>query len=198
MTTARWNKPFAAGIVSSVDTLRAPPDWPMIVTLLGIPAELLDVVAHPFQRMHDIEHAERRRLLEVLTRDLAQVRVAEHVQAVIHRHRDHVAAQSEVRAVVHRRGAGAGVEAAAVAPDHHGPLAAVIDAGRPDVERRGSLRSRATGRRALLVGLARGAGSRCGNTVPYASVSRTPVHFAGSAGGMKRLPPAVLAPYGMP
>src|SRR5579862_5019324 len=37
-------------------------------------------------------------------------------------------------------------------------------------------------------------GSRCGALWPYSSASRTPVHAAGSAGAMKRLVPAVLAP----
>ena len=44
----------------------------------------------------------------------------------------------------------------------------------------------------------RAEGSRCGAREPYASASRTPVHFAGSTGGMKRFAPAVLAAYGMP
>src|SRR6266567_8942376 len=38
------------------------------------------------------------------------------------------------------------------------------------------------------------AGSRCGALWPYSRASRTPVHFAGSVGGMKRFAPAVLAP----
>ena len=35
--TARWNRPCAAGMPSSVLTLPAPPDWPKIVTLAGLP-----------------------------------------------------------------------------------------------------------------------------------------------------------------
>jgi len=103
MTTARWNSPLADGIVSSVDTFCAPPDWPMIVTFAGVAAEALDVVVNPFERMHEVEHAERGRLLEVVTADLAEVRIAEHVQSMIRRHRDDVATQSQVRAVVDGR-----------------------------------------------------------------------------------------------
>src|SRR5216683_3742813 len=42
------------------------------------------------------------------------------------------------------------------------------------------------------------AGSRCGALYPYAKASRTPLQSAGSAGGIKRFGPAVLAPYGIP
>src|SRR6185295_16220930 len=41
-------------------------------------------------------------------------------------------------------------------------------------------------------------GSVCGALGPKARASRIPVHFTGSAGGMKRFFPAVFAPYGMP
>src|SRR5271166_5748394 len=41
-------------------------------------------------------------------------------------------------------------------------------------------------------------GSLWGALCPYARASRTPAHFAGSTGAMKRFAPAVLAPYGMP
>src|SRR5512140_253774 len=37
-------------------------------------------------------------------------------------------------------------------------------------------------------------GSVCGALGPHANASRTPLHFAGSTGGMKRFFPAVLAP----
>src|SRR5205823_5373626 len=46
--------------------------------------------------------------------------------------------------------------------------------------------------------LRRAPGSLCGALGPYSSASRTPVHFATGAGGMKRFRPAVFAPYGMP
>ena len=39
MMIARWNRPFADGIAVSVVVLPPPPDWPKIVTLLGIAAE---------------------------------------------------------------------------------------------------------------------------------------------------------------
>ena len=41
-------------------------------------------------------------------------------------------------------------------------------------------------------------GSLCGVLEPYSNASRTPVHGRGGLGGMKRLAPAVDAPYGMP
>ncbi len=48
-----------------------------------------------------------------------RVRVAEHVEPVIHVHHHHVATRGEAGAVVHRVRAGAREEAAAVAPEHH-------------------------------------------------------------------------------
>src|SRR3984957_19089116 len=47
-------------------------------------------------------------------------------------------------------------------------------------------------------GLGTVAGSLCGALCPYARASRTPVHFAGSTGPIKRFAPVVFAPYGMP
>jgi hypothetical protein len=37
----------------------------------GVSAKALDVVANPLQRMHEIEHTQRGRLLEVAAADLA-------------------------------------------------------------------------------------------------------------------------------
>src|SRR5438093_2509587 len=59
-------------------------------------------------------------------------------------------------------------------------------AGRPSV---------ATASRAGAGGVS---GLPCGALGPYARASRTPVHRAGSTGGMNRFLPAVVAPYGIP
>jgi hypothetical protein len=54
---ARWKSPLADGIAISVLTFPAPPDWPKMVTLFGSPPNGRDVVAHPFERGHHVEHA---------------------------------------------------------------------------------------------------------------------------------------------
>ena len=120
----------------------------------GVAAEAVDVVVYPSQRVHEIEHAECGRLLEVVTADLAEVGVTEHVEAMVRRDRDDVASQTEVRSVVDGCGTGAGVEAAAVTPHDHGPFAAVAQARRPHVQRETVLALGLPRGRALLVGLA--------------------------------------------
>ncbi len=67
----------------------------------GVAAELRDVRPHPGKRVHDVEHAHGARLRERLAAELGQRREAEHVQAMIDRHDDHVAAAREIRAVGH-------------------------------------------------------------------------------------------------
>ena len=64
----------------------------------------------------------------------AEVEVPEHVEPVVHRHDDHVAAPAEALAVVGLQLlARPGEEPAAVDPHQHGPLARV-EAGRPHVD----------------------------------------------------------------
>ena len=104
--------------------------------------------------MNDVEDTERSRLPEIRAERLAEIRVAEHVQAVIHRHRDHVAANAQIRAVVHGRGARARVEPAAVAPERDGPPPAIGYAGCPDVQHETVFALGLSAARALLIGLA--------------------------------------------
>ena len=47
----------AAGMAMSVAIFAPPPDWPNKVTQSGIAAERRDVVAHPAQREHQVEHS---------------------------------------------------------------------------------------------------------------------------------------------
>ena len=67
---ARWKSPFADGIASSVATLRPPPDWPKTVTLPASPPNSRDVVAHPLERVHDVEHADVAGLRELAAAEL--------------------------------------------------------------------------------------------------------------------------------
>ena len=99
-TTARWNSPFAAGSASMVLTFAPPPDSPKIVTLLGIAAERLDVVAHPLEREHHVEQTRDAGARELLAERVGQVQVAERVQPVVDRDDHGVAAARELGPVV--------------------------------------------------------------------------------------------------
>jgi hypothetical protein len=68
----------------------------------GIAAQARDVRAHPAQRVHDVEHAGVSRLRNIGPDQIAEIGKAEHVEAVVDRHHDDVAAQREMRAVGYR------------------------------------------------------------------------------------------------
>ena len=61
-----------------------------------IAAELRDVVAHPVERCDDVEHADVAGRRELRAAGFAERREAEHVQAVIDRHDDDVAARARL------------------------------------------------------------------------------------------------------
>ena len=100
----------------------------------GIAAHVADVVAHPFEREHEIEHAGVARFGETRAAEFGEVEVAEDVEAVIHGNHDHVVIARQVGAVGLRARARAGAKAAAVEPDHHRPLAVVAERRGPHVE----------------------------------------------------------------
>ena len=101
----------------------------------GIAAEASDVVAHPLQRGHDVEHADIDRARILLAADRRHVQIAEDIEPVIDADDDDIAAAAEILAVVRRQLLRrACLVTAAVQPHHHGPLAAIVGAGRPHVE----------------------------------------------------------------
>src|SRR3546814_14477154 len=76
---------------------------------------------------------------EALAADVGEVQVAEDVEAVVDRDDDHVLARGEVGAVEARPVGRAVGEGAAVQPDHHRPLHAVVQTRRPDMRRQAIL-----------------------------------------------------------
>ena len=109
----------------------------------GIASEGRDVVAHPLQRRHDVEHADVCRIHE-LGACTAKVQVPDDVQAMVDADDHDVARAGEIRAVVAERRAGSIRITAAVDPHHHRTLAAVVDAGREHVQDQAVLALRRT------------------------------------------------------
>ena len=68
----------------------------------GIATEFADVIAHPFERLDDVEHADITRRRKLRAALLGQIRKTEHVQAVIERDDDDIAVAREIRAVRQR------------------------------------------------------------------------------------------------
>ena len=62
----------------------------------GIAAEALDVVAHPAQRLHDVEHADVAGVRELRAAEVAEEREAHDVETMIDRHDDDVAARQRL------------------------------------------------------------------------------------------------------
>ena len=99
----------------------------------GIAAEVCDVVADPFERGDNVEHAHVGGV-GVLRTVVGEVEVAENVEAMVDADHDHVAAVGQAFAVVGwQLLSGAGGVAAAVQPEHDRTLA-VVEGGRPDVD----------------------------------------------------------------
>ena len=154
---ARWNFPLALGIDMSVATLRPPPDWPKMVTRLGSPPKLRDVVAHPIERGHDVEHAHAAGERELGTGQFAEIGEAENIQAVVDADDHYIVGVREAGAVENGRGAGAGGESAAVEPHHYGAFAVAAYGGREDVEHQAVFALR--GQAGAIGGVLRGGGS---------------------------------------
>src|SRR5436190_8074013 len=71
-----------------------------------ISAELRDVLAHPFERVNDIEDSDVTGLRKLGSAEVAKKCEAEYIDAMIDRDHDHVAATREMCAFSHRRGTG--------------------------------------------------------------------------------------------
>lgn len=102
--------------------------------VIGIAAELGDVPIHPAKGMHDVEHAYFARGSEIRAAQLRQIEEAEGVQPVINGHYNHVAAAAEIGSIFAGTRSRAVLKMSAVAPEHHGALAPIVEGGRPDVQ----------------------------------------------------------------
>jgi hypothetical protein len=98
-----------------------------------IATELGDVVAHPFERQHQVENAGGAGIGEAFAM-VGQVKLAKNVEPMIDAHDHDVTALGEPDTVVGVAGTRTGYETATVEPDHDRTLAAVAQCGRPDVE----------------------------------------------------------------
>ena len=83
----------------SVAHFAPPPDWPKMRDVARVAAEARDVVAHPAQREHEVEHAGVAGVGELGPAESAQIQVPERVQAVVDGDDDDVAAARQPRAV---------------------------------------------------------------------------------------------------
>ena len=69
-----------------------------------------------------------------MSREPAEIKIAEGIQAVVDGHDHDVAAPAELRAVVEGARAGAGIEGAAVDVEEHRPCAAIAQPRCPNIE----------------------------------------------------------------
>ena len=84
-TMALWNRPLALGMAEQRADLSAAARLAEDRDVARIAAEARGVVAHPFERGDEIEHADIARLREALAADGRQIEMAEDVEAVIDR-----------------------------------------------------------------------------------------------------------------
>ena len=99
-----------------------------------IAPEGLNVVAHPFERQHQVQHAGVARPRVSRPTDLVEVQVPEGRQSMVHSDHHHIAPPGQVGAVVPVPGARTRPIAAAVDAEQNGAAAAIGDTRRPHVE----------------------------------------------------------------
>ena len=198
--TARWKSPLADGMVSSVDTFRPPPDCPKIITVPGSP---------PNSAMLSRTHSSARTMSSMPTSpDAANSDPPTDARfekpSTLRRWLMLTTTTSPRRARLAPSVTGDEPEPVTNPPPWHqnitGRLRLSFTAGVQMFSTRQSSPSAGSPAAATAIADAarRAPGSVCGALGPYARASRTPVHFAGAAGGMNRFAPPVLAPYGTP
>jgi hypothetical protein len=113
--------------------------------VLRVAAEAGDVVANPLEDGHEVEQADIRRVPVLFAPQLAEIQVAEGVEAMIVRDDDRVVSAGQVLAVVREEVvARATQECPTVHPNQYRPAGGAVDLGRPDVDPKAvfTLRSR--------------------------------------------------------
>ncbi len=83
MVTARWKRLRAAGMPIRVAIFAPPPDWPNTMHTVRVAAELLDVVTHPLQRHHQVQHARVAGVGELRASQPGEIQIPEAVQAMV-------------------------------------------------------------------------------------------------------------------
>ena len=98
-----------------------------------VTAERLDIVPDPLQCLHDVEHADHSGVFVFLA-ERGEIQESEDVEAVVEAHHDDVLLGEAITGIA---GGRAGVEAAAVDPQHH--WLAGLCVRRPDIQHAGVL-----------------------------------------------------------
>lgn len=113
-----------------------------MVTLPRIAAELRDVVAHPFERGHQVQHARVAGIRVAPAIGIAEIEMAEQIEAMVYRNHHHTALR-QIRAVHPRAACRADLERATMEVDHHRePRAKVAERRRKDGTQTGELESK--------------------------------------------------------
>ena len=200
-TIARWKSPREPRETRWASTDRPPADWPAMVTLLRVAAELLDVAPYPAQRRLLIHQA-------VVARRAARPRSerrvreeAERAQPVVDRDHDG-ALRRELGAVVVAGGILS--EAASVDPDEHRATisAAAAQSRRGDVQVQavlgdGAGRQEQVLERVRLLWAARRELGRVADTVPIGRRPRgAPPQLPGGGGGVGQPAEGVATGHG--
>ena len=101
----------------------------------GIAADLVRVIAHPFQRLHDVQAAKVAAIgIFRIVRQAGQIAVPQPVQPVVQRDDHDISALGKARSVITIAGSRSGDVTAAVQPDHDRAFLPVAQAARPHVQ----------------------------------------------------------------
>ena len=101
--------------------------------VVRVPAELRDVIPHPAQPRDKIKLADIGRG-RACRHEIAEIEIAEEIEPVVDRHDHDVVTIGQPQPFRKAIGARADRQAAAMRPEHHRALAAVVEARCPDVE----------------------------------------------------------------
>src|SRR5690606_25629328 len=98
-----------------------------------VPPEVLDIVAHPLERLHDVHHPDVAGAGELL-RVLPELEITQQPEPMIYGHQDDVTERGQGDSVKDGVSTGSAGEAAAMDREHHRAPRPVVHSRRIDVE----------------------------------------------------------------
>ncbi len=99
----------------------------------GVAAEIRNIVPHPFERSHQVEHSRIGRVRELVA-VFGEIQISESVQPVVEADQDDITSPGNALAIIRLQLlAGSGGKTAAMEPDHDRPFA-VVGRGGPDID----------------------------------------------------------------
>src|ERR1022692_2090434 len=126
-------QPFGRGHCEERLALASTPRLPEDHYRVRVAAGVRDIRALPFERVDDVQHSDIAGGSKIRA-EVTEVCETKNVQAMVDGDHHHVSAERQIGSVVTGGGSGPGAKSAAMQPEHHRPLAAVVECWCPNVQ----------------------------------------------------------------